>query len=302
MDGIGLNKKSTSPTMKKGEYSQDNSSTDTGSSSNSGSGSHNNEKKAFEENLIIGVTDERGSLMERSYLVFKPGQWVNAYSKSISKDIQAKYQGQNVQFLFVFEAKGKEIAQHRFTRKFDLSHNFLSFNILPDPDSTQPKSQRWDWSGNLASALSSFPNGNHEIKVNGYVIADGEKTLIVQGRFGYNNAGGNGNMKQYAKKIEKEKGFDITKQNEEFSKKYGRAADNVEQVPTKVYNNCGREIVITFANKKSSSNNVRMRLWETLNIVVNDGESIYLTWKGKSTFSGPTIGSFEKNKLVKLCR
>lgn len=255
-------------------------------------------------NLIfaVEVAKQRGALYERPTMEFEPGDWVAAYSNKINLDSLKNYQGQTVDFVYEFSNKGSVIATHKFQRKLELTDKYFKFNILPDPWSSIDKSFRWDWSGNFASSLSKLPAGIHEITVAGYIAKGGDRTMFVKGVISYNNKDGNQKMAEYAQRIEKEKGFDIVKQNEDFSKKHGRAADNIEQIQTTVYNNCGREVVINFANKKSSSNYVRLRYHETLNITINDSESIYISWKGKSAYSGPTIGSFEKGKTVNLCK
>ncbi len=297
LTGTGSRSSSSSDSGSSESVSQNSSS---GSSSASGSASSQN--GAFSDNLVIGVTDERGTLTEKPNNIFKPGQWVHGINKKTSKDIQSKYDGKDVTVTFEFESSGKKLATHRFTRKVDnVTNDLFSFNILPDPHSTQMKSQRWDWSGDLAAALSKLSKGEHEITIRGFLESEKNKDQFVQGRFIYNNQDGNGKMKETAALINKERSFDIMKENEEFSKKHGRAADNVEQVQTTVRNNCGRDVVITFANQSNSSINIKLYHLQSMKITVNDGESVYISWKGKSTFSGPTIGSFEKGKMVNLC-
>ncbi len=262
------------------------------------------EAQEINNNLIfaVEVAKQRGALYERPNMVFEPGDWVSAFSKKVDIDALKKYQGQNVHFIYEFLYKGSVMATHTFQKKFGLTDKYFKLNILPDPFSTTDKSFRWDWSGNFAAALAKLPAGVHEITVTGYIDKGGDRTMFVKGTLGYNNKNGNEKMSEYAKGIEKEKGFDIAKQNEEFSKKHGRASDNVEQIQTTVFNNCGREVVINFANKKSSTNNVRLRNRESLNITINEAESIYISWKGKSAYNGPTIGSFESGKIVNLCK
>lgn len=252
--------------------------------------------------FAVEVAKQRGALYERPTMEFEPGDWVAAYSKNVNLGSLKNYQGQTVDFVYEFSNNGKVIATHKFQRKFELSDKYFKFNILPDPWSSTDKSFRWDWSGNFAASLNKLPTGVHEITVAGYIAKGGDKTMFVKGALTYNNKDGNQKMAEYATLIEKEKGFDIVKQNEEFAKKHGRADDNIEQIQTTVYNDCGREVVINFANEKSSSNYVSLRYHESLNITINDGESVYISWKGKSAYSGPTIGSFEKGKTVYLCK
>jgi hypothetical protein len=253
-------------------------------------------------NIMYGVTKNR-ALYEKPAIEFEPGDWVKGFTKKLNLDSIKKFKNQKINVIFEFYKGSTLLAKHVFPRKHDIAYPYFSFHILPDPYDTIAKSLRWDWSGKFAEALSKLPKGKHEITIKGYLQSGNENVPILLGQgLVYNNQKGNGKMNEYAKLIQKNATFDIQAENEAFSKKHGRAADNVEQIQTTVWNNCGREVVITFANKRDSNNKVRLRVREYLKITINDGESVYISWKGKSAFSGPTIGSFEKGKSVNLCR
>ncbi len=175
-------------------------------------------------------------------------------------------------------------------------------NVIPDPSDTVNLVHRWDWSGKFAEALAGLSPGKHDIIMRAYVEADGEKTMFARGEMVYDNSSGDGRMATIAKDIEKNKSFDIQKEGEEFSKKHGRAADVEEQIETTVFNNCGYDVTIRYANQRNTFNTFLVRWRTSMKIVVSDGETIWLLRKGHKPVNGPSIGSFEKGRTINLCR
>jgi hypothetical protein len=255
----------------------------------------------IDNNIKFGITKDR-TLWEKPYPEFGPGDWLYADVNKLDKPIVEKFNGKDAAVLIEYESAKKIIASDKFQRKLDIQYGYIKFNVIPDPDSTEDVKLRWDWSGKFAAALSKLPAGEHEITVRAYFQSGKDKNIFAKGNMLYKNKSGNGKMADIAKGIEKNKGFDIVKENEEFTKKHGRATDTEEQIEVTVYNNCGQDVVITYANQRTSGNHLNVRWLQSQKIVVSDLETVYIKFKGKSIISGPSIGSFEKGKTINLCK
>jgi hypothetical protein len=257
--------------------------------------------QVLEPNLLVGVKTADGGMSESTSASFVPGDWVYAFTRKLPPSLESRFKNQKVVFRFDILKEGNLLAQHRFEKVYNFSGTYLQFNLLPDPHSTDSLSFRWDWSGNLAKALSQLPKGKHNLEVQGFLIS-GEETLpIVVGNMTYNNENGNGKMAEYAALIEKNKGFDQTAQNKAFDKK-NPISKKAVLVPIKVLNNCGtyRQVkhFSPFGDKVYGFGSGQIK---ALN--VPDGNWLYRLEGGSNWKSfGPTIGTRDKNKTFKICR
>lgn len=254
-----------------------------------------------EPNLMVGVKTAAGSMSESALASFEPGDWVYAFTRKLDKSLEGRFKDQKVVFRFDILKEGNLLAQHSFEKVYNFSGTYLKFNLLPDPHSTDPLSFRWDWSGNLAKALSQLPKGEHTLDIQGFLIAGGDTLPIVSGKMIYNNLKGNGKMAEYANLIEKNKSFDQTAQNVAFDKK-NPISKKVVLVPIKLFNNCGyyRQVkhfspvgdkIYGFASGQTKALNVPDGNW----LYRLEGSS---DWKS----FGPTINLKDKGKTFKICR
>ncbi len=242
------------------------------------------------------------TMYERPNITFVPGDWVKAEANRIDKAITDKFNGKDVVFVYEFSLGGKVIATHRAPKKFDIQHGYFTMNVIPNPSDTVNLVHRWDWSGKFAEALGKLSSGKHEIIMRAYVEADDAKTMFARGEMTYDNSAGHGQIVTIAQNIEKNKTFDQQKENEAHTAKYGRGNVDPEQIETTVFNNCGYDVTIRYANQRNSSNTYLVRWRTSMKIVISDMETVWLLRKGHQPVGGPSIGSFEKGKTVNLCR
>ena len=240
---------------------------------------------------------ERGSATyEKPMIEFKPGDWVRAYTKKFDYKGLSGLAGKEVNFTYEFESGGRNLATHSFRREFKITGSYFKLNILPNPDSTEDVTFRWDWSGNLAKALSTLPGGKHEIIVRGYVEGNGAKTMVVRGQMVYDNRGGNGKLSEVAAKIEKKRGFNIQKENAKHMPKHQDFPVNVT-----LHNACLDKIVVRYRTTGNREASVVLFGRQSKKVVALALESLLVHRRGKVN-SGPTVSRRSEGKTLRVCR
>ena len=239
----------------------------------------------------------RGSATyEKPRVEFRPGDWVQAYTKKFNHQGLSGLAGKEVTFLYEFESGGKNLATHSFRRKYAHKGAYFKLNILPDPDSNIDIVFRWDWSGNFARALAGLAPGRYEITLRGFVEADGQKTMIVRGDMVFDNRGGNGKLSEIAARIDKKRGFDSQKENAKFQPKHVDFPVNVT-----LYNGCLDRIVVRYRTRGNHESSVTLNGRQSKKVVALALESLLVHRRGKVQ-SGPTVSRRSEGKTLRVCR